>query len=313
MTCKRWIALLFAVLMLAIAPLGAYATTPEEDAAAETDAAPTMETFLPDTQPAEDTDAAVTEKSDRSAERGPRWWNDLKASFKLNFIDGERWRWLVEGLAATLEITAAALVIGIAIGVVIAAVRSSFDKNKAVLRARGGVGYALFCCADALCRLYLTVIRGTPVVVQLLICYFVIFANISEGVPIAIIAFGMNSGAYVAEIFRGGIMSIDEGQFEAGRSLGFNYVQTMRYIVLPQVFKVVLPTLCNEFIVLLKETSVAGYVGIMDLTKAGDLIRGRTFSAFLPLLAVAGIYLLFVVLLTYLVGKLERRLRSNER
>jgi ABC-type amino acid transport system permease subunit len=237
----------------------------------------------------------------------------LASQFKLNFIDGERWKWMVQGLLATLEITAVALVIGIVIGVLVAAVRSSYDKNEVTLRARGGFSYHLFRFVNALCRVYLTVIRGTPVVVQLLICYFVIFANISEGIPIAIIAFGMNSGAYVAEIFRGGIMSIDEGQFEAGRSLGFNYVQTMRYIVLPQVFKVVLPTLCNEFIVLLKETSVAGYVGIMDLTKAGDLIRGRTFSAFLPLLAVAGIYLLFVVLLTYLVGKLERRLRSNER
>ena len=129
---------------------------------------------------------------------------------------------------------------------------------------------------------------------------------------IAIVAFGINSGAYVAEIFRGGIMSIDNGQFEAGRSLGFNYIQTMIYIVIPQMFKVVLPTLCNEFIVLLKETSVAGYVGIADLTKAGDLIRGRTFSAFMPLIAVAIIYLVIVMLFTWLVGKLERRLRRSD-
>ena len=134
-----------------------------------------------------------------------------------------------------------------------------------------------------------------------------------DGLPVAMLAFGLNSGAYVAEIFRGGIMSIDEGQFEAGRSLGLNYVQTMQHIIIPQVFKTVLPTLCNEFIVLLKETSVAGYVGIMDLAKAGDLIRGRTFSAFMPLIAVALIYLVFVVILTWLVGRLERRLRNNER
>jgi ABC-type amino acid transport system permease subunit len=149
--------------------------------------------------------------------------------------------------------------------------------------------------------------------VQLLIMYFIIFASSRNDILIATIAFGINSGAYVAEILRGGIMSIDNGQFEAGRSLGFNYVQTMVYIIIPQVFKSVLPTLCNEFIVLLKETSIAGYVGVMDLTKAGDLIRGRTFSAFMPLIAVALIYLVLVVVLTALVGVLERRLRKNER
>ena len=134
----------------------------------------------------------------------------------------------------------------------------------------------------------------------------------NNDILIAIVAFGVNSGAYVAEIFRGGIMSIDKGQFEAGRSLGFNYIQTMIYVIIPQMFKVVLPTLCNEFIVLLKETSIAGYVGIVDLTKAGDLIRGRTFSAFMPLIAVAIIYLVIVMLFTWLVGKLERRLRNSD-
>ena len=135
----------------------------------------------------------------------------------------------------------------------------------------------------------------------------------AEGITVGILTFGINSGAYVAEIIRGGIMSVDNGQFEAGRSLGFNYVQTMLYIVIPQVFKSVLPALLNEFIALLKETSVAGYVGIMDLTKAGDLIRGRTFSAFMPLIAVALVYLIIVMLLTSLVGQLERRLRKSER
>ncbi len=129
----------------------------------------------------------------------------------------------------------------------------------------------------------------------------------------AIFAFGFNSGAYVAEIFRAGIMSVDHGQFEAGRSLGFNYFQTMRFIIIPQMFKAVLPTLCNEFIALIKETSVAGYVGVMDLTKAGNTIAGRTFSYYIPLLIVALIYLVLVMILTSLVGKLERRLRKSER
>ena len=145
------------------------------------------------------------------------------------------------------------------------------------------------------------------------IAIFVIFASSDDGVMVGIIAFGFNSGAYVAEIFRAGIMSIDNGQFEAGRSLGFNYFQTMRFIVIPQMFKAVLPTLCNEFIVLLKETSVAGYVGIMDLTKAGDRIRGITFEAFMPLLAVAAIYLVTVVVLTKIFTSIERRLRRSER
>ncbi len=241
------------------------------------------------------------------------WFADFKADFKLNFIDGGRWKWLVEGLGNTLKITFFALLIGLCLGVVVAAVRSTYDKNKEAMQMHKGVGYYIFTVINAICKLYLTVIRGTPVVVQLLIMYFVIFASSRNDVLIATIAFGINSGAYVAEILRGGIMSIDGGQFEAGRSLGFNYVQTMVYIVIPQVFKSVLPTLCNEFIVLLKETSIAGYVGVVDLTKAGDLIRGRTFSAFMPLIAVALIYLVLVVVLTSLVGVLERRLRRSER
>ena len=241
------------------------------------------------------------------------WFADFKADFKLNFIDSARWKWLVEGLGNTLRITFFSLLIGLALGIVVAAVRSTYDKNKEAMAKHKGLGYYAFAFVNAICKLYLTVIRGTPVVVQLLIMYFIIFATSRNDVLIATIAFGINSGAYVAEILRGGIMSIDNGQFEAGRSLGFNYVQTMIYIVIPQVFKSVLPTLCNEFIVLLKETSVAGYVGVVDLTKAGDLIRGRTFSAFMPLIAVALIYLVLVVVLTGLVGVLERRLRRSER
>ena len=232
--------------------------------------------------------------------------------FKLNFIDGAKWKWLLDGLKMTLLITFFSVLLGIAIGVVIAIIRTTHDKNLETMKKRGGIGYVIMKLLNAVAKLYLTVIRGTPVVVQLLIMYFIIFATSRNSTLIAIIAFGINSGAYVAEIFRGGIMSVDGGQFEAGRSLGFNYIQTMIFIVIPQMFKMVLPTLCNEFIVLLKETSVAGYVGIADLTKAGDLIRGRTFSAFMPLIAVALIYLVIVMLFTWLVGKLERRLRRSE-
>ena len=156
-------------------------------------------------------------------------------------------------------------------------------------------------------------IRGTPVVVQLMIMYYVVMVSSTNKILVATLAFGMNSGAYVAEIFRSGIMSIDNGQFEAGRSLGFNFVQTMRYIIVPQAFKNVLPALANEFIVLLKETSVAGYVALQDLTKGGDIIRSRTYDAFMPLIGVALIYLVMVMFFTYLEGILERKLRNSER
>ena len=150
--------------------------------------------------------------------------------------------------------------------------------------------------------------------VQLLIIYYIIFGSMNVNkILVAVLSFGINSGAYVAEIFRAGIMSIDNGQFEAGRSLGFNYFQTMRYIVVPQMFKSVLPTLCNEFIALLKETSVVGYVGVIDITKAGNVIAGVTYSYYIPLLTVAAIYLVMVMILSYFVGKLEKRLRKNER
>ena len=241
------------------------------------------------------------------------WLQTMKDQFQLNFVSGSKWKWLVEGLGNTLIITFFSLLLGIVIGVVIATIRSTFDKNQEVLAMHKGAKYYVLRALDLISRFYLTVIRGTPVVVQLLIMYFIILAKSNNSILVAVIAFGVNSGAYVAEIVRGGIMSIDNGQFEAGRSMGFNYVQTMIYIIIPQVFKSILPTLCNEFIVLFKETSVAGYVGIMDLTKAGELIRSRTYSAFMPLIAVALIYLVFVIILTKLVGKLERRLRKNER
>lgn len=240
-------------------------------------------------------------------------WNTFVTDFRFVFIQDDRWKSLFQGLGNTLVITFFAVMIGIVLGAIVATVRTTYDKNNGDMKKRNPVGFYILSIANVICKLYLAVIRGTPVVVQLMIAYFIIFATSNNSTAVAVFAFGINSGAYVAEIIRGGIMSIDEGQFEAGRSLGFNYGQTMIYIIIPQVFKVVLPTLCNEFIVLLKETSVAGYVGIMDLTKAGDIIRGRTFSAFLPLLGVAAIYLVMVVILTALVGCLERSLRKNER
>lgn len=240
------------------------------------------------------------------------WFWKLIDEFKFVYGEG-RWELIVEGFLNTLKITAGALVVGVVIGIVIAAIRTSFDKNKETMKLHGGPGYIVLSVLNAICKVYLTVIRGTPVVVQLMICYFVLFVASEDGVPVAIFAFGINSGAYVAEIFRAGIMSIDHGQFEAGRSLGFNYFQTMRYIIIPQMFKAVLPTLCNEFIALLKETSVAGYVGVRDLTKAGNTVAGRVFEYFIPLFTIAVIYLVMVMILSSLVGKLERRLRKSER
>lgn len=225
----------------------------------------------------------------------------LQDRFYLNFIKDDRWMYIVDGLKVTLLVTFFAVLIGIVIGFLVATVRSTYDKTGKLK------------ILNILCQIYLTVIRGTPVVVQLLIIYFVIFGNVNiDKIPVAIMAFGFNSGAYVAEIFRSGIMSIDAGQFEAGRSLGFNYVQTMRYIIMPQAFKNVLPALGNEFIVLLKETSVAGYIALQDLTKGGDIIRSRTYDAFMPLIAVALIYLAMVLIFTKLVNMLERRLRNSD-
>ena len=238
------------------------------------------------------------------------WFADVKAEFILNFIKEDRWRQLLNGLGVTIQITLISIVLGLIIGVVIATIRSTYDLTKDEM---SGCKKTVMKILNAFARVYLTVIRGTPVVIQLLIIFFVIFASSTNGVMSAVIAFGINSGAYVAEIIRGGIMSIDKGQMEAGRSLGFNYIETMRYIIIPQALKNVLPSLANEFIALLKETSVAGYVAVVDLTRAGNIIRGKTFSAFMPLFAVALIYLAMVMILTYFVGVLERRLRNSER
>lgn len=230
------------------------------------------------------------------------FFNNFAESFYDNFIKEERWRYLTDGLKNTVIITILAIIIGIILGFLIAVIRATHDKT-------GKLGILNF-----IAKIYLTVIRGTPVVVQLLIIYFVIFGSVNiNKILVAVLAFGLNSAAYVAEIVRSGIMSIDNGQFEAGGSLGLNYPQTMISIILPQAFKNVLPALANEFIVLLKETSVAGYIAIADLTKGGDTIRSQTYDPLLPLLAVAVIYLVMVMFLTYLITKLERRLAKNDK
>ncbi len=229
-------------------------------------------------------------------------WDELVREFTQNFIEKERWRYLWNGLGRTLRITLGAVALGIVLGCLVAAVRTTYDKTHRLK------------VLNAIAKIYLTVIRGTPVMIQLLLIYYGVFSAVKiDKLVVAIFAFGINSGAYVAEIVRSGIMAVDAGQMEAGRSLGLGYVQTMWYIIMPQAFKNVLPALGNEFIVLQKETSVAGYIGLEDLTKGGDVIRSQTFSAFMPLIAVALIYLAFVMLLSAGVGKLERRLKNSDR
>lgn len=229
-------------------------------------------------------------------------WDDFKSQFILNFVDDGRWHYLANGLLVTLKLTFFAVLLGLVLGFCIAMIRNIHD-NTGKLKI-----------ANFICNLYLTVIRGTPVVVQLMIIYFVIFGSVRvDKAFTAILAFGINSGAYQAEIFRSGIQSIPKGQMEAGRSLGFSYLQTMTRIIMPQAIKNVVPTLLNEVITLLKETSVAGYIALEDLTKGGDIIRSRTYSAFMPLIAVAFIYLIMVRILEKLAKVVERRLKKNEK
>ena len=227
---------------------------------------------------------------------------NFQERFYQNFIQENRWLYMWDGLKITLEVTFFATLLGILLGFIVAIIRSTHDRT------------GKFRVLNFLCQIYLTVIRGTPAVVQLLITYFVIFGSVNiSKVLVAVLAFGVNSGAYVAEICRAGIMSIDIGQLEAGRSIGFGYAQTMWYIILPQAFKNVLPALGHAFIVLLKETSISGYIALQDLTKGGDIIRSRTYDAFMPLIGVALIYLTLVLVFTKLVSLLERRLNQSER
>lgn len=251
-------------------------------------------------------EARVTSAKPETAQGIVKIWNSVKKDFEINFLRHDRWKTIFKGLWVTIKLTFCALIIGIILGFIVAFVRCTYLKNT----KHGFVLKIL----NAICQFYLTIIRGTPAVVQIMIIYFVIFMPLGVDKFIAaVVCFGFNSGAYVAEIVRGGIMSVDDGQIEAGRSLGFNYMQTMLYIVFPQAFKAVLPALANEFVVLLKETSVAFYIGLGDLMYAGNAIRSATYSPFMPLVAVALIYLVMVLGLSRLVGILERRLRNNER
>lgn len=235
---------------------------------------------------------------------------DLKLGIYHTFILDNNYQYFVRGIGVTLLVTAFALLIGLALGVLVGIIRSAHDqqpekKKGIVLRVLNGI-----------CKVYLTVIRGTPTLVQLLIMWFVIWASArsTDGnmIRCAILSFGINSGAYVAEIIRSGIMSIDRGQMEAGRSLGLNYTATMRHVIIPQAFKNVLPALGNELITLLKETSVVTVIGLKDLTKGAMLIQSKTYQAFVPYIAIAVIYLALVLVLSWILGKVERRLRQSD-
>jgi len=230
---------------------------------------------------------------------------ELQRKFIQTFVTENRYLFILTGLKNTLVITIFAALIGIVIGFLVAIIRTTHDSSDKK--------HPVILVLNVIAKIYLTVIRGTPATVQLLIMYFIVMSSSTNKVLIAIMTFGINSGAYVAEIVRAGIQSIDKGQMEAGRSIGFNYVQTMWYIIIPQAFKNVLPALCNEFITLLKETSISGYIALNDLTRGGDIIRSLTYETFFPLLTVAAIYLIMVMILTALVGKLERRLNNSDR
>ena len=223
----------------------------------------------------------------------------LVDDFTLCFVKNGRYEYLLNGLGVTLEVALCSIAVGLLIGFLVAVIRASHDK------------YGFFPVGNLISKVYLTVIRGTPMVVQLLITYYIILRSVDSKVLIAIVAFGLNSGAYQAEILRAGITSIDQGQMEAGRALGLSYWRTMLRVILPQAVRNVLPALGNEFIVLMKDTSIIGYIALIDLAKGGDIIRSQTYSMYLPYLSVAAVYLLLVLSFTWLLGKLERHLRNT--
>ena len=231
---------------------------------------------------------------------------DFKLKFIANFITDNRWKYFTNGLGTTYVVSFFAVILGVVIGVLIAVVRSSADKlDRPPLVVK---------ILNVICKLYLTVIRGTPAMIQQLIMYYNVIGSVDVSKRlVAILTFGINSGAYVAEIIRSGIMSVDQGQFEAGRSLGLTYVQTMWYIIIPQAFKNVLPALGNEFITLLKETSICGYIALTDVTHGANTVRSQTYEPYMPLFAAALIYLVSVSVLSALISRLERRMRVNER
>ena len=234
----------------------------------------------------------------------------LKLGIYQTFILDDNYQYFIKGLGTTLTVTIFALVLGVILGVIVAVIRSAYDQQP---EKKKGLPLKIL---NGICKVYLTVIRGTPMMVQLLIMWFIVWASArstdSNMLRCAILAFGINSGAYVAEIFLSGIMSIDKGQMEAGRSVGLTYAATMRYIIIPQAFKNVLPALGNELITLLKETSVVTVIGLRDLTKGAMIIQSKTYQAIVPYLAIAAIYLVMVMFLTWVMGKLERRLRQSD-
>ena len=227
--------------------------------------------------------------------------------FYQAFIEADRWLQYLNGVKTTLLVTALALILGICLGLLVALIRTAHDQQ------RPGKKNPILAVLNLICKVYVTVIRGTPMMVQLLIMSFVIFSSSRNFTMVGTLTLGINSGAYVAEIIRGGLMSVDKGQMEAGRSLGLNYVQTMRFIVIPQAVKAILPALGNEFIVLLKDTSLITVIGGKELLYAAQGIYNRTYDQMFPLLGIACIYLLLVCVLSWLLGKLERRLRQGDR
>lgn len=235
------------------------------------------------------------------------FWQEFYVKFYQAFIEGDRWKQYLNGVGTTLLVTAMALTIGIILGVLVAVIRTAHDQQ------RTGHHNPLLGFVNAFCKLYVTVIRGTPMMVQLLIMGFVIFSSSRNYNMVGALTLGINSGAYVAEIIRGGLMSLDPGQAEAGRSLGLGYVDTMRFIVIPQAFKAILPALGNEFIILLKDTSLITVIGGKELVYAAQAIYGRTYEQMYPLIGIACVYLLLVMIFSNLQSLLERRLRQSDR
>lgn len=236
------------------------------------------------------------------------WLAKFQDHFYSSFIEANRWHNYLSGLGTTLLLTIIALGIGIVLGVLVAVIRSAHDQQNSDRKKNPLLGFF-----NGIGVIYTTVIRGTPMMVQLMIMYFVIFVNSRNEVMVASLTFGINSGAYIAEIIRGGIMAVDAGQMEAGRSLGFSFPRTMQLIVIPQAFKIILPALGNELITLVKETSIVTVIGLVDILQAANLIGGKIYYYSMPLYATALVYLVIVMCLTWLFGKLERGFRKNER
>ena len=246
----------------------------------------------------------------RSGEELP-YWKEFFVKFYQAFIENDRWVQYLEGLSTTLLVTAIALMIGIVLGVIVAVIRTAHDQQRP---GTGSFpGKFIFDFVNWICKIYVTIIRGTPMMVQMLIMGLVIFSSSRDFTSIGALTLGINSGAYVAEIIRGGLMSLDPGQAEAGRSLGLNYIDTMRLIVIPQAFKAILPSLANEFIILLKDTSLITVIGGKELLHAAQGVYGRTYEQMFPLVGTALMYLGLVMIFTWLQGKLERRLRQSDR